>query len=721
MTLMIQKLIICLSFFAISFPITNLYSQCDIDDPLNLPWLQEFIDDYPGVVFCDSTNITISQFEYLGETYIMLEFDFIGGLCDDLTNGKNFYDCSGNLDCTISPYFNDPACVPYSDAADATGEVIFGFTPACNEGETLNEEFVQEIITEFEEANYVCSAVTMEITEIIIQGDRYLIVDVFSDGALCNNIYQSNDVYSFCTGNRICDSYGGPLGFFNPERCAFYNTYIESTGEVIYSNTIESDPSGISDENILLENFPWLPDLIDINNCESTDQIDVFISGTYYYLQIEVGGNNTIYDQNGDFYCSSSSSFDCLEFYGLNELVFSWSCNNPGGGNTGGNNNNNTEIEDLFEAYSWLENFVESDPACEEITVFDLGSYTFVYITDAEGNNGELYFQDGTFYCSDSPGFSCVTAYNLPPTDPINVCDETPNTGGGEENPAILEDFPWLEDIVEADSDCEQITIYDLDAYSFIFITDEQGNNGELYFEDGTFYCSDSPGFSCVEAYSLPATASSSICDETPNTGGEEDPAIFADYPWLNSVVDPDNCIGTQISIYAFGSSQMLQISSDGNVVLYLDDGTLYCTNSPNLDCVEIYGLTELISSWSCTEDRPIDDIEDRPIDENVSEAVFETERNKWDEEILDRGSELEMKVYPNPSNGPLFVELYSKDAPLQILSLYDVQGRLLENIALNETLQQKVLLDLVEFTSGFYYIKVQFGDRQKIKRIVKQ
>ncbi len=617
----IQKLSLCLLCLMISFPLANLHSQCDIDDPLNLPWLEEFIETYQGPFFCDSTFITIQQFEYQGETLIEIEYDFIGAGCVDLTNTISFYDCSGNLDCIISPFFDDGSCAPYVEAADATGELLIAYVPSCNEGDALSTEFVQEIIAEFEGANYVCSSVTMEITEYTIQGDRYLKVDVFSAGELCNSIYQSTDYYAFCNGNLDCSAVD-PLGNYASDQCSFWESNIASDAVLIYSNTIAPDPSNTSDEDLLQEIFPWLPDVVDLDNCESTDQIEVYLNGTTFYLQIEAGVNSGLYNQTGVFYCSNSSSFNCLEFYGLDELVLSWSCNATGG------NNEDTGNEELLTTYLWL--------------------------------NG----------------------------------------------------------ILGANSECEQITVYDLEYYSFVLVTDEAGNNGQLYFEDGTLYCTNSPGFSCVEAYNLPTTAPTSICDENPGTGNGENPAIFEDYPWLNAVVDPNDCNGTQILVYAFGSNQLLQVNLNGNEIFYLNDGTLYCTSSSILNCAAVYGLTELLSSWSCGEDRPLGTI---GIDDSEHQAMFESDKNREQVETLVQTSELQMKVYPNPSNGPVFVELHSMDAPLQVLSLYDVQGRLMETVILDESQQQMVQLDLSGFNSGLYYVRVQYGDYEKVRRIVKR
>ncbi len=51
-----------------------------------------------------------------------------------------------------------------------------------------------------------------------------------------------------------------------------------------------------------------------------------------------------------------------------------------------------------------------------DVISYTTGVYNYVYIAYGDTNSGELYFQDGTFYCADAPGFSCVAVYGLSPS-----------------------------------------------------------------------------------------------------------------------------------------------------------------------------------------------------------------------------------------------------------------------------------------------------------------
>jgi len=66
----------------------------------------------------------------------------------------------------------------------------------------------------------------------------------------------------------------------------------------------------------------------------------------------------------------------------------------------------------VFENYPWLSTYVNSNNCNgESIIVYNAGSYNFVLIQN--GNEGKLYFENGTYYCDETPTYSCVAAYGL--------------------------------------------------------------------------------------------------------------------------------------------------------------------------------------------------------------------------------------------------------------------------------------------------------------------
>lgn len=114
-----------------------------------------------------------------------------------------------------------------------------------------------------------------------------------------------------------------------------------------------------------------------------------------------------------------------------------------------------------------------------------------------------------------------------------------------------------------------------------------------MYYQDGTFYCADTEGYDCVQLYGLSEVVAVWDCqNEMPTIDTEQ---LFADYSWLNSLVDPNNCEGESLYVYTDGNFHFLFIEGD----LYFQDGTYYCSNAMDYSCVNLYGL-DLLAVWDC-------------------------------------------------------------------------------------------------------------------------
>ena len=79
---------------------------------------------------------------------------------------------------------------------------------------------------------------------------------------------------------------------------------------------------------------------------------------------------------------------------------------------------NPLNAQTTFEDFPWLNNIINTADCCQNqnITAYQSGIFTFVYIEkglDCGDIEGELYFQDGTFYCTDVNGMDCRAAYGL--------------------------------------------------------------------------------------------------------------------------------------------------------------------------------------------------------------------------------------------------------------------------------------------------------------------
>lgn len=355
-----------------------------------------------------------------------------------------------------------------------------------------------------------------------------------------------------------------------------------------------------------------------------------------------------------------------------------------------------TPESDLFEEYTWLNNISFS---CEGGNIVEYSSGIYSFISVESSNGFQLYFQDGTPYCTDGPGFNCVSLYGLSnPVSGVNI-ENTCEGGGPEEGDnALFEEYTWLSTVISS-SDCsngDSVEEYVSGNYSFLSVT----NNGQtnLYFQDGTFYCADAPNFNCVTAYGFSAPNDTWTCgNTTPPTPGET-PDVFDNFTWLSAVVNPIDCqVGESVTVYTSGVYSYLMVQTeDGGGQLFFENGTLYCTNSTNYDCVAAYGFTTISNEWSC--------------------GLGKTASNDAEEKLYDL-TDKEWRLFPNPSVGQVNVEFPEEVAPTSI-RLYDLQGKQIVERRINGR-ENNIQLDLSSLNNGTYMVILQYEDRIDSKKIV--
>jgi len=329
----------------------------------------------------------------------------------------------------------------------------------------------------------------------------------------------------------------------------------------------DQDSSTITIDNNaqIFTTYPWVNNYFNNANCNG-ESVSVYNSGNYNYILIQNGSEGKLYFEDGTFYCNQTSSFSCLDAYGLTNATQTWNC---GGGNptpaptisgctdaTATNYNASATVYDgscqyqttntnssAFTSYSWLNTYVNQNNCNgETVTVYDAGSYDFILIQN--GNEAKLYFEDGTFYCSETASFSCVTAYGLNNVAQTWTCgNSAPSVSGCMDasatnynaaatvddgscqyqttntNSSAFTSYSWLSTYVNQNNcNGEKITVYDAGSYDFILI--QNGNESKLYFEDGTFYCSETASFSCITAYGLNNIAQTWTCGNTTSIRG---------------------------------------------------------------------------------------------------------------------------------------------------------------------------------------------------------
>jgi len=76
---------------------------------------------------------------------------------------------------------------------------------------------------------------------------------------------------------------------------------------------------------------------------------------------------------------------------------------------------------------------------------------------------------------------------------------------------------------------------------------------------------------------------------------------IFEDYPWLNNIVQQDNCTSEKVEVYQTGIFRFILVTdANGVAILYNELGQFYCQSASNFDCVALYNLEGPIDSWDC-------------------------------------------------------------------------------------------------------------------------
>ena len=189
---------------------------------------------------------------------------------------------------------------------------------------------------------------------------------------------------------------------------------------------------------------------------------------------------------------------------------------------------------------------------------------------------------------------------------------------------------------------------------------------------------------------------------------GSSTPNFFIDFPWMADLVDPSNCTTEKVTVYRTGFYQYIWVETPEGQKMYFQDGTLYCTEVPEFDCIAAYQLDRIDYEWSCGSS-------------SIMEEDFAQSRTASNEitTILPKKEVEGFSVFPNPSRGTSYIDLAANPFP-QTISLMDINGQVLRRIPVPITESKTILpLDLTGVSPGVYFIQVASEQGRQTQRLV--
>jgi len=473
------------------------------------------------------------------------------------------------------------------------------------------------------------------------------------------------------------------------------------------------DPPPCSENSQIFVDFPWLDNVVNANNCNGVT-INVYDATYYFLIQVITSNSSILYYQTGFEMCTYGENYICHEFYGVSEedIVDFCSC---------GDNDNLVGCTDE-NACNYDPNAANDDGSCIYFSgCTDVDACNFN--PDACSNDGSCAYSNdytGTvFYdiCDEGQNYYLILLPDGTILDPYNRYGVNYNYPDG----AIV-DFGYVE---RGDTPCEKAdkavtvtcinqagetceyektgtVIYELCDNDIVYylIKLSDGSIIDPYNADGVDF--DYPEGATVEFSYRPSTitpcykaeaAVEVICikEKMPENNCDPNRDIFDDYPFLDDLVNDDNCSTTIIS----KSGQFILVENAGGQSLYLDSGIFYCDWE---SCIDFYLPNSAPCVWNC------------------EGLAYKSQNSSGTQtEIIQKEM---IEVFPNPSNGKFSLKINNslEDGHETLVQLFSLEGKLLKTFSYAN---QFALIDIVEFGKGIYLLSVTTNGNQNVKKIV--
>lgn len=277
----------------------------------------------------------------------------------------------------------------------------------------------------------------------------------------------------------------------------------------------------------------------------------------------------------------------------------------------------------------------------------------------------------------------------------------------------IGETEDYMVSITAALPDCEVSQVYDENASELpamtraeTFITAQNQSidvNENVEFLAGNY----------IELTSLFEAKPGCVFDSRIEQCTYQEPLLSENHPWLNEIVDPNDCCnyGTVTEYTNPWGFKYIFISGDCKLgELYHYNQTegiqLFCTTTPNYDCLQLYSLSNPVVLWTCGSAKT----------EMVESYTNDIPDNETKQKV-------NFKVQPNPFNDVFEISYGLNKQETVTIELYSVNGRKVKTILENQLIERgeyQQTINTMEIPSGVYLIKLNTPSYQEVKKLIK-